>query len=185
MANISVKASSSSSFTFANTLLTQLEVEDILASGKIKPDKAYRYWQVVIPQNIACAEIVFLDQQKEYIRGKVTDTIYTAGFDNNPLTNLKNHMHKTPVIDFGKPVQLSKIIVLPRSDGNSIYPKNEYELFYYTLNGWTSLGRQIADDYCLNFYNIPRGALYWLHNWTSGMEERIFTINENDEIQFW
>ena len=47
-----------------------------------------------------------------------------------------------------------------------------------------SLGRKIAHDYYIEYDNVSSGALYWLHNWTTGIEERIFTY-EKGCIRFW
>ena len=76
-------------------------------------------------------------------------------------------------------------MLLPRSDGNGIYPGDDYELFYHDLDGWRSLGRRIATDYFLDYDNLPAGALYWLHNHTRGVEERPFTITLSGDIRFW
>lgn len=148
-------------------------------------NKQYRHCRIKIPMEHTFAEIVFFDQDNHPLHVQ-TDPIFKIGFDNNPLTNI-NKQHHTPgiVADFLHPVQLSKIIILPRSDGNGIYPGEEYELLYHDLKGWQSLGRQITTDYYLDYNNVPRGALYWLHNRTKGVEERIFTVDEKGEIRFY
>ena len=51
------------------------------------------------------------------------------------------------------------MIYLPRNDANGIYPGNEYELFYFDLNGWQSLGCKIATGYSIEFENIPSNAV--------------------------
>ena len=88
-------------------------------------------------------------------------------------------------MDFGKPELVSRVVCLPRSDGNGIYPGNEYELFYYSEVGWCSLGRKEATGYSLD-YEMPANALYWLRNRTTGIEERVFTVNPIDgQVRFW
>ena len=82
-------------------------------------------------------------------------------------------------------MNLSRIVCLPRGDGNGIYPGNEYELFYHDLSGWKSLGRKVAADYHVDFEGVPSGALLWLHNRTEGVEERVFTVEEDGEIRYW
>ena len=37
----------------------------------------------------------------------------------------------------------------------------------------------------LEYEDVPEGALYWLHDRTTGVEERVFTLEENGEIRFW
>ena len=103
----------------------------------------------------------------------------------SPLTNIIWYKVKETIVDFKQPVTISKIIALPRSDGNGIYPGEEYELFYHSLEGWQSLGRHVATDYYLDYDNVPQSALYWLHNRTKGVEERIFTVTNEGEIRFW
>ena len=88
------------------------------------------------------------------------------------------------VVRFPEPVKISEIICIPKGDGNGIYPENEYELFYYAVNGWASLGRKIATSYYIEYDNVPTNALLWLRNRTTGEEERIFTIKKG-EIRFW
>ena len=48
---------------------------------------------------------------------------------------------------------------------------------------WESIGKQTAtkDDEIL-YSNIPKGALYWLRDYTKGSEERIFEIKDNTII---
>ena len=58
-----------------------------------------------------------------------------------------------------------------------------YELFYWDMNGWVSLGQQQAEDLTLTFDKVPDNALLILRNWTRGRDERIF-IYENDR-QIW
>jgi hypothetical protein len=60
-------------------------------------------------------------------------------------------------------------------------PGQNYELFYW-LNGWQSLGKQIAEDKPLVFEKVPVGALYWLVAEGSDREERIFTIEEGKQV---
>ena len=97
---------------------------------------------------------------------------------------MKLNNNKNITIDFNTSTHVSRIICLPRNDGNGIYPGDVYELFYHDLDGWQSLGRQTATGYSLHYNNVPQGALLWLHNHTTGIEERIFTY-ENGEIRFW
>ena len=134
------------------------------------------------PHPLSFAELYFFDSQGKLIQGQ-SDSIFQAVFDGDPLSNIYQGKESFRV-DFSKPVNLSKIICLPRSDGNGIYPDNEYELFYHDLKGWKSLGRQTATGFEIEYDNVPQGALYWLHNHTTGIEERIFTVT-NGIIRFW
>ncbi len=84
-------------------------------------------------------------------------------------------------IDFGKEVEIDRIIYSPRTDGNDVIPGEEYELFYWE-NRWVSLGRKKADSFRLQYDSVPDNSLLWLHNRTKGVEERIFTYMNNEQI---
>ncbi|MCL2561785.1 MAG: hypothetical protein FWE10_05635 [Rikenellaceae bacterium] len=89
------------------------------------------------------------------------------------------------IIDFGAPVEVSRIDVMARNDDNYIVPGQIYELFYMDRDKWVSLGIQVADERFLEFDDVPQGALYWLRNRSKGREERIFTASRDGEIKFW
>lgn len=179
-----VEASNRPDFHDTDTVLPQFETSGITyAWGKIKTDQKFRYWRITHPRCIYLAELYFYDEQGNALKGKISPTDSLA-FDNNPLTKTFLSNLGNILLDFNKPTQVSKIICLPRSDGNGIYPGNIYELFYYDLEGWKSIGKKVATDYHLEYDNVPQGALLWLHNHTTGIEERIFTYKK-DEIRFW
>lgn len=80
---------------------------------------------------------------------------------------------------------IASIRLLPASDGNGIYPSDEYELFYFDKAlEWVSCGKQKATSYHLSYQQIPKGALFWLRNLTTDKEERIFTYKEGKQF-FW
>ncbi len=107
-------------------------------------------------------------------------------FDRDPLTSFVSEYETNAwtALDLGRRQRISKIRYIPRSDDNSIRLSDEYELFYWSPQGWTSLGRQTATNYYLDFENAPRNALFWLRNHTRGREERIFTY-ENGAQRWW
>ena len=87
-------------------------------------------------------------------------------------------------LDFGKPYRITRIKYHPRSDDNNIVPGELYELYYWTIDGWESLGRQTGrDDKTLRYSNIPKNLLLRLHNHTRGKENRIF-IYEDKQIYY-
>jgi len=57
----------------------------------------------------------------------------------------------------------------------------EYELFYWS-DGWQSIGKLVASDKPLIFENVPLGGMYWLVATDSDKEERIFTIEDGEQI---
>ena len=183
LAKIFVEATNRVSFHDADTILHSLSSTKTYCEGKINSCKKYRYWRISHPKSFTLAELSFYDSRGTLIQGQF-DSIYITAFDKDPLTNAYIRDKEAITIDFYKPVDISRIVCIPQSDGNGIYPNNEYELFYHDLNGWRSLGRKIATDYHLEYDNVPSGALYWLHNRTTGIEERIFTY-EKGSIRFW
>ena len=87
-------------------------------------------------------------------------------------------------MDVGSPVEIKEIRYIGRNDDNGIRRGDHYELFYFSEEGWKSLGMQIGEDNCLIYHNVPKGALFWLRNLTRGIEERIFTF-ENGKQVWW
>lgn len=102
--------------------------------------------------------------------------------DNNIDTYYAAEAHNAFIgLDFGKQVYIDKIMYAPRTDGNDIIPGEEYELFYWD-NKWVSLGRKTADKFYLEYAGVPGNVLLLLHNHTKGVEERIFTYENNKQI---
>lgn len=178
-----LEASVSLSFREADTILELKVLPCHYIDQTISLTKQYRYWRVANPNSVPnIAELIFWDQDGKRLEGKINDQGISC-LDGDPLTCAK-YKTKELVIDFGTPVSVSRIVCLPRNDGNGIYPGDEYELFFYDKEGWVSLGRKTATDYFLDYEGVPANALYWLRNLTCGMEERIFT-SENGKIRFW
>ena len=105
-------------------------------------------------------------------------------FDSDPLT----FFHTNDTLSWGgleleQPTVISKIRYIIRNDNNGIRKGDEYELFYMDKGNWKSLGKQTAtEDDGLLYKQIPKGALYWLRDYTKGKAERIFEINDNKII---
>lgn len=66
-------------------------------------------------------------------------------------------------------------------DSNNVCPEDTYELFYWD-DEWKGLGRQVAESDSLVYESVPCSALLWLHNYTRGKEERIFTYENGKQI---
>lgn len=105
-------------------------------------------------------------------------------FDGDPLS----FFHTDDTLSWGglelaQPVVIDRIRYLIRNDDNGIRRGHEYELFYMKEGAWVSLGKQTAtEDDRLLYDNIPQGALLWLCDYTRGVEERIFEINEEKQV---
>lgn len=161
--------------------------------------KKYRYWRYASPPksygNIA--EVMFFnDNELINNKGEIIGTSGSftgnknsekyAAFDNNPLTILDAPQENGAWVglDFGKPVEIDKVVLIPRSDDNDVYPDNEYEVFYWSHNGWVSMGKKVADSFTLEYDNAPKNALFFIRNYTRGTDERIFAYEKGKQI-FW
>ena len=189
--SIDVVASNNPDFNNADIIMSLSSPNYQVINKETASNNSYRYWKFVpsrffsfMQATLDIAELAFFDSQNQRIKGVVSPA-YEACFDDDPLTNISIKNHKEHiVVDFAQPVTISRIACVPRGDGNGIYPDNVYELFYYGESGWVSLGRKVADNYHIEYDNVPTGALYWLRNHTTGVEERIFTY-ENGSVRFW
>jgi len=156
----------------------------------------YRYWRYCSPDTSYCsiAELYFFEKNnpkpiygkmigtdgsfknqgkvKELVFDRDIFTYYTAAEPNDSWVGQ----------DFGKPVNIEKICYVYRGDGNTIVIGNEYELVYWNNNRWNSLGKQPAGTTSLTYKNCPTNALFLLHNLTTGVEERIFTYKNGEQI---
>jgi len=151
-----------------------------------------RYWRFIKrDRKVRCyvAELAFFDRNTgERLYGEVyqypvnthrhAPLIRKYLFDNNMLQGfyVDGEEEAWVAVDFGKPVDISRIQYTPRADGNTIEPGDEYELLYWDNDNWTSLGRKVATTMNIDYDNIPTDALLLLRDLTKGHEERIFTL---------
>lgn len=179
-----VLASSSKTFKTVDTVFRfeQTSRQEIIFVNSLK-DKAYKWYKINSPEQSHIAEIYCYDESGRLVQGMV-EKQYSAMLDGDPLTYAAINEANPLIMNFDRPVKLSKLICLSRSDGNCIYPNNIYELFYYSRDGWKSLGMKKSDDFYLEYDDVPSNGLYWLRNWTTGVEERIFTY-QNGLQKFW
>lgn len=89
----------------------------------------------------------------------------------------------TPIVfSIPQKERITSIHLLPRNDGNGIYPQDEYELFYFNKKRqWISIGKKTADSYQISFKHVPTKALLLLRNLTNGKQERIFTYEKGKQ----
>ncbi len=160
----------------------------------------FRYWRYIQRhRNAHCnmGEVYFYDGEGHKLTGTVigTDghrTIYEGMtrenlFDGNLLTsfNSPNANGDWAGLDFGKPVNVAKIIYYGRGDGNTVEIGDLYELYFWNEGTWRSLGQKVADGISLTYDNVPSGALLLLRDLTKGKDERIFMIDENGRQEWW
>lgn len=85
--------------------------------------------------------------------------------------------------DFGKPVDIDRILFVPRNDDNFVREGQDYELFYHDgAKGWRSLGHKRAMADHVDFEGVPGNAVLWLHNHSGGREERCFYMRDGIQI---
>jgi hypothetical protein len=165
----------------------------------LAPTKKYRYLRYVgsVGSYTNVAEIEFYSRENDLYNKLFGNIIGTedyrsdkctkeAAFDGNIMTYFATALDSGGWVglDLGKPQKIDRICYLSRNDDNGIRPGDVYELFYWDAGKWNSLGRKTADDFVLKYDNCPVGALFLLRNHTRGVEERIFTY-ENDKQVWW
>lgn len=159
---------------------------------KIGDRNTYKYLRYIGPNGAYCNinELQFFDSEENLISGKIIGTDGEKGmekdkvFDNDILTTFQglDRSGHWVGLKLHYPTQVSRIRYIPRNDGNCIEAGNRYELFYWENNGWKSLGNKIAQSDTLTYKNVPSRGLYLLHNHTKGVEERIFTYENNKQV---
>ncbi len=159
----------------------------------------YRYWRFLsAPTGYSnIAELRFFERNSlQSTSGAIigTDGSYRTGmqfakeaaFDGDLLTffDAPTQSGAWVGMDFGKPVDISRITCVMRSDGNDIEVGHEYELLFWQSGKWQSLGKKTATDIYLTYEDCPTNSLFLLRNHTKGKEERIFTY-ENGKQVWW
>jgi hypothetical protein len=87
------------------------------------------------------------------------------------------------IFSFSNPSVINKVTFYTRNDDNYVKIGDTYELFYQAgVNGWKSLGKQLALYRSLKFHNVPANALLWLHNLSGGKEEEVFVYRNNRQV---
>lgn len=161
--------------------------------------KAYRYVRYYGPENGNCdvAEVAFYQEASDTcaLKGKVIGTSnapdgdlthdYNKVFDGTHCTSFR---YRKPSggwagLDLGHPQRIAKIVFTPRNRDNYINRGDAYELFYSAGGKWHSAGMQTATADSL-LYTVPKGALFYLKNYTRGHDERIFEYDEGEQ-KYW
>ena len=87
-------------------------------------------------------------------------------------------------LDFGCPATIDSLVIYPKNDGNHVVEGKHYELWCYVGGSWKKYGACRSHGYALTFPNVPSGGLYRLHCSDGGVEEQIFSY-ENDRQIWW
>ena len=186
-------------FSDAVTLYTISDLPETVYNEVILDHSSqFRFYRYLSPPDAHCniAELEFYGSDEEKRCGTMIGTIgsmghnpnrtYDKAFDGDVLSFFDSAEPNDAWVgmDFTEKIKLSKIRYLPRNDDNNIVPGQIYELFYFGEKNWCSLGRRVADDIVLQYDNAPLHALFLLRNLSKGVEERIFTY-ENGEQVWW
>ena len=165
-------------------------------------NEKYRYVRYVSSDSGRCNMAIldfygFTGDKVHKLEGKIIGTTgsykgYGAvkyhAFDDDPST-----FFDAPEAEWGKawiglildkPARVSHVNFMPRNDTNTIFNGQIYELFYWD-KGWKGLGKKTGDNSeVISFENVPSNALYLLHNYSGGNEERIFVYRDNQVIWY-
>ncbi len=179
--------------------VTLHEIDTALYSFKeipVNASKKYRYFRYRgnDTSEVRVAEIHFFTRENEgerkQLNGKVfgrvpdvtTQDVIEFGhaFDNNIRTNLNAPAGTWVAMDMGKAVHLTSFRAMARNNLNIVEPGDTYELLMFD-KGWQSLGRTKANDYHVQFENVPKSALLLLKNLSRGREERIFMYKDGEQ----
>lgn len=180
--------------------VTLFRFDEFTLSGHVYPNDStpHRYWRYICPAPFNCyiAELGFFDRNNKKMEGTIIGTgqyygddprfTREAAFDGDPFTfYISDQLCNGWIgMDFGRPVCVDKIHYLARSDDNNIRIGDVYELYYWDLKGWVSLGQQKADDLMLTFDNVPDNALLILRDHTRGKDERIFLYEDGKQVWY-
>lgn len=77
--------------------------------------------------------------------------------------------------------KIEHLFIVPHNDDNYVVPAQEYELLYYTADGWKSLGRKMSEGFSID-YDVPANAVMLLRNHTKGREEQVFVYRDGRQM---
>ena len=179
-------------YCITDTLNEKINVLEPLRKGKYRyvrflsaPDKFITLAGLHFCKNMDEEEII----PARVLPLEVFRSVYTLDYINEPdpgYSFKSKEINQKLVYDFGKAVEVGKIVVIPLHDDNFVRAGDDYELFFQNgEKGWTSLGRQKAKSEKLQYENVPKNALLWLHNYTQGVEEEVFWIKDGKQVFLW
>jgi hypothetical protein len=197
MINGVFEGANKSDFSDAKVLYTVKEVSGMYFNTvKIQNPNRYRYIRYVSPEKSHChvAEIIFYNDKGEQLRGKPVGM--PGSYHNSSMTFDKAldgdistfydallYSDSWMGLELNEPQTIAKIQYLPRNNGNGIYEKHKYELYYWKDREWKFLERQISVTHPL-YFRVPTNAVLYLKNVTANKFGKWFVVNKNGE-QEW
>ena len=190
-----IEAADNPQFKNAETVLYFPSDRVVIAgTDSIHSTRPYRYWRFCSSHEGRCdmAELIFYEDG-ERLHGKLV----TCGKEVNPAAKVQiaPAIHDDNALtffcaqgtdywvgfDFGRPVDVSKILWFRRGDGNDVYPGYDYTLYYWGDHKWQAIGSQKAGNQTwLDFQNVPRNALLLLVCDTKGTQSRPFLYRDGE-----
>jgi hypothetical protein len=185
-------------FSDAKVLHTINHLPDKLYNDVIlRIPAGYRYVRYKSPEGGRCnvAEITFYGSAGEKLSGTSIGTpgawansnkTCDKAFDGDVTTfyDALEGSGSWTGLDFRERKQIRKIRYLPRTEGFQIYEGHQYELFYWTKDGWKSLDKQTATDSGSLQCRAPVQALLRLDNLTLQKKGKIFFAAPDREIHW-
>lgn len=190
------EGSNNRAFRHADTLHVIKEAPArLITRVELSHGKPYRYVRYKGAASSYCnvAEVQFFSDTV-YLSGEATGTPRSPlGDDTHGYANVFDGLtetsfyHNTPGdgwagLDLGSPRAITALTYTPRNQDNYIEQGQRYELFVSGESGWESLGIQVAGFDSLRYDGVPTGGLYYLKNHSSGMEERIFIMEDGKQV---
>lgn len=151
----------------------------------------YARYRAAEGKNTDLAEVQFYKGEEQYkpclLKGEKPESILTPtekAFDDEPMSKYSTWVPgATLFMDFGKKVEMDRLVFVARNDDNFIRIGDRYELFYHGgSQGWISLGRKTATEPKLVYDNMPHGALFHLRCLTRGVEEQVFHVENGRQV---
>lgn len=171
--------------------VSELPKDSLVLAGtdSISVPDSFRYWQIRSSNASWCdiAELQFYNGETKIQASTFSDTKNEKYINRIDRINDDDALTYSPLqdpdirigFDFGRPINVSKIVWFRRSDGNDIYPEYEYTLYYWNDRAWMPVEHQKAGRQSwIDFHNVPDNALLLLVCDTKGTQNRPFTYQK-------
>lgn len=152
---------------------------DSLVINITTPNK-YRYVRIIKPTSFNLNKVTLNNAQADSIPFTVLEAKHNKYLEQLPRGGFYNLKKITLDCKEGYN-NLSINIINPIK---TLKEGQEYELLYFDLSGWKSLGKKYVKDHVAEFDSVPEGAIFWLKDTVKDSMDRIFTI-KNKEIRFY
>lgn len=191
-----VEASDTPDFKSCERVCEFPEWELTSCEAKVYQSKPYRYWRLNVgPGRRTDVADVFFYSSSDALHGDggfsgcerilmSTDTEYSAIVDGDPLTYVSVTSGSQCIFDAGTPVTLGQISCIRRGDGNAIVPGDRYRINWWQDNRWNECAEMTADGISLKIDGVPSDALYLIEGLSRGVQNRIFTYDDNHGIDW-